>query len=120
MPVDVWQYRESMRFAAMNVDLSGFEVVSRDGTSIGTVDKASNDVRVNYLVVDTGEWLSGRQVVIPAFSVERVDSDTRTIVIDRSRDDIREAPESTPKTLRGARFEDALTGYYHGIYDTGL
>jgi hypothetical protein len=120
MPDDVWQYRESMRFAARNVDLSGFAVVSHDGTPIGTVDKASNDVRVNYLVVDTGEWLSGRQVVIPAYSVERIDSDARTVIVDRSRDDIRDAPQSTPKSLRTARFEDALTGYYHGIYDTGL
>jgi hypothetical protein len=120
MPIDVWQYRESMRFAASTVDLSGFEVVCRDGSSIGTVDKASNDVRVNYIVVDTGDWLSGRQVVLPAYTVERVDSDARKVFIDRTRDDIRDAPEFSPKKLRGARFEDALTGYYHGIYDTGL
>ena len=120
MPDDVWQYRESMRFAMQNVDLSGFEVVSRDGTSIGTVDKASNNVRVNYIVVDTGDWLSQRQVVRPAFTVERVDSAARSVVVDRTRDDIRDAPESSPERLRGARFEDALTGYYHGIYDTGL
>jgi len=120
VPIDVWQYRESMRFAASNVDLSGFEVVCRDGSSIGTVDKASNDVRVNYIVVDTGDWLSGRQVILPAYTVERVDSDGRKVFIDGTKDDIRNAPEFSRQTLRGARFEDALTGYYHGIYDTGL
>jgi hypothetical protein len=120
VPHDVWQYRESMRFAARNIDLSGFEVVGRDRTSIGTIDKASNDVRVNYIVVDTGDWLQQRQVVLPAYTVERVDAEARKVFIDRTRDDIRDAPESNPKKLRGARFEDALTGYYHGIYDTGL
>ncbi len=120
MTVDLWQYRESMRFAARNIDLSGFEVVGRDGASIGTVDKASNDVKVNYIVVDTGEWLSGRQVILPAYTVERVDADARKVFIDQTSEDIRNAPESSRKKLRGARFEDALTGYYHGIYDTGL
>jgi hypothetical protein len=117
---DLWQYRESMRFATRNIDLSGFEVVARDGQSIGTVDKASNDVKVNYIVVDAGEWLSGRQVILPAYTVERVDPDARKVFLDRTSEDIRNAPESNPKKLRGARFEDALTGYYHGIYDTGL
>jgi hypothetical protein len=119
MPADIWQYRESMAFSASGVDVSGFEVVGRDGT-IGTVDKASNDVRVNYIIVDTGEWLSGRQVILPAGTVERIDPTGRKVIIDRTKDDIRNAPEFHPKELRSAKFEDALTGYYHGVYDTGL
>ena len=119
MSTDVWQYRESMAFSAASVDLSGFEVVGPDG-SIGTVDKASNDVRVNYLIVDTGEWLSGKQVILPAATVERIDAAARKVIIDLTMDDIRSAPEFQPKRLRTAKFEDALTGYYHGVYDTGL
>jgi len=119
MPGDVWKYRESMAFSASSVDVSGFEVVGKDG-SIGTVDRASNDVRVNYLIVDTGEWLSGRQVVLPAATVERIDPEASRVIIDRYRDDVRSAPEFHPKELRSARFEDALTGYYHGMYDTGM
>jgi hypothetical protein len=119
MPVDVWQYRESTKFSAQSVDLSGFEVVGRDG-SIGTVDKASNDVRVNYIIIDTGDWLPGRQVMLPAYAVERIDAGARKVYIDRTREEIRNSPELDPKELRSARFEDALTGYYHGMYDTGL
>ena len=119
MPADVWQYRESMAFSAASVDVSGFEVVGPDG-SIGTVDKASNEVRVNYIIVDTGDWLSGRQVILPAGTVERIDAAARKVIIDRTKDDIRDAPEFDPKTLGSRKFEDALTGYYHGLYDTGL
>ena len=119
MPASVWQYRESMAFSANSVDVSGFEVVGPDG-SIGTVDKASNDVRVNYIIVDAGDWLSGRQVILPAGTVERIDPSARKVIIDRTKDDIRNAPEFNPKQLRSAKFEDALTGYYHGMYDTGL
>jgi hypothetical protein len=116
---DVWKYRESMAFSASSVDVSGFEVVGPDGT-IGTIDKASNDVRVNYIIVDTGDWLSGRQVLLPAATVERIDAAARQVMIDLTMDDIRSAPEFHPKELRSTKFEDALTGYYHGVYDTGL
>ena len=119
MPADVWQYRESMVFSASSVDISGFEVVSPDG-SIGTVDKASNEVRVNYIIVDTGEWLAGRQVILPAEPSSGSTPAARKVMIDRTKDDIRNAPEFHPKELRSAKFEDALTGYYHGMYDTGL
>ncbi len=119
MPEDVWQYRESMRFSAGSVDVSGFEVVGPDG-SIGTIDKASNDVRVNYIIIDAGDWLSRRQVILPAYTVTRIDASARKVFIDRAKDDIRSAPEFHPKKLRSASFEDALTGYYHGMYDTGL
>lgn len=119
MPSNVWQYRKSMAFAANSVDLSGFEVVGPDG-SIGTVDKASNDVRMNYIIVDTGKWLSGRQVTLPAATVEHIDVAAKKVIIDRTKDDIRGAPEFHHKDLRTSRFEDALTGYYHGMYDTGL
>jgi hypothetical protein len=119
MAEDVWQFRESMAFSVAGVDLSGYEVVGTDG-SIGTIDKASNDVRVNYVIVDTGEWLSGRQVVLPARTVVRIDTAARKVIIDRSRDDIRDAPEFHSRQLRSASFQDALTGYYHGMYDTGL
>ena len=111
---DVWQYRPSMAFAANSVDLTGFEVVGRDG-SIGTVDRESNDVRVNYVVVDTGDWLPGRQVMLPAYTVERIDPAARRVVVDRTRDDIRRAPDLLPEQRRAARFEDTLTGYYHGL-----
>jgi PRC-barrel domain protein len=119
MAQDVWQFRESMKFAAGSVDLSGYEVVGPDG-SIGTIDKVSNDVRVNYVVVDAGDWLGGRQVILPAYTVTRVDPSARKVFIDRTRDDIRDAPEFSPEKRRTASFEDALTGYYHGMYDTGL
>lgn len=119
MPPDVWKYRESMRFSASSVDVSGFEVVGSDG-SIGTIDRMSNDVRVNYVIVDTGDWLAGRQIVLPAATVERIDPASRKVIIELTRDDIRSAPEFHPKDLRSAKFEDALTGYYHGMYDTGL
>ncbi len=119
MAVDVWQYRDSMAFAARGVDLTGFEVIGKDGP-VGRVDRASNDVRVNYLVVDTDEQVSGRQLLLPAYAVERIDPAARRVHVDRSRQELRDAPDFVPEQRRRAGFEDALTGYYHGLYDTGF
>jgi len=42
------------------------------------------------------------------------------VVVDRSRKEIEEAPDVTRVEMRRARFQDRLTAYCHGLYDTGL
>ena len=119
MPADVWNFRDFRAITAGDVNLSGFEVVGRDG-SIGVVDKASSQVSASYLVVDTGDWHPGHQVILPAGTVERIDPDKRVVVVDRTRKEIEDAPDLTRAEMRRARFQDRLSGYYHGLYDTGL
>ena len=51
--------------------LEGFEVRAPDGT-IGTVDKATYDIGASYLVVDTGPWIFGKRVLLPAGLIHRV------------------------------------------------
>jgi hypothetical protein len=56
-------------------NLRGYKVIARDG-AIGSVnDLYFDDERwaVRYFVVDTGNWLSGRRVLISPISVERSD-----------------------------------------------
>lgn len=118
MTTDLWQFRESMAFAAKGVDLSGFEVVGKDGP-VGSVDKASNDVRVDHIIVDAREVL-GRRVLLPAGTVERIDTGARKVFLDRTREEIRNAPEFDPHDRGKASYQDALHGYYHGLYDVGL
>ena len=119
MTADVWSYRDEYHIPSGDLDFSGFEVIGRDG-SIGTVDRATNKVSASYLVVDTGDWHPGHQVILPAATVESVDGDRRVIRVDRSRKEIEEAPDVTPHDMRTARYQDRLHGYYHGLYDTGL
>lgn len=119
MTKDIWNYRDSRHVPGGDVDLSGFEVVGRDGP-IGTVDRASTEVSASYLIVDTGDWHPGHQVLLPAFLIERIESGRRTVVVDRSREEIAAAPDVDVKRLGQVRFQDRLSGYYHGLYDTGL
>lgn len=119
MPTDLWEFRDFRPIAAGDVDLSGFEVMGRDG-SIGVVDKVTNRVSACFLVVDTGDWHPHHQVILPAITIERIDPDRRLLFVDRTRKEIEEAPDVTPKDLRTASFKDRLSGYYHGLYDSGL
>ena len=72
--------------------LDGFEVRAPDGT-IGTVDKATYDVGASYLVVDTGPWIFGKRVLLPAGVIQRVDRNAGIVHVGRTRDEIRSAPE---------------------------
>jgi hypothetical protein len=72
--------------------LTGFSVEALDG-SIGKIDEASNEVGSSYLVVDTGPWIFGKKVMLPAGVVRDVDLDTQTIFVNRTKDEIKDAPE---------------------------
>jgi len=84
----IWTYRE----VDAGIDLTGFEVEARDG-SIGKVEEATRQTGTGHLVVDTGTWIFGRRVLLPAGIVERVDTVREKVFVNRSRDEIRNAPE---------------------------
>ena len=71
---------------------AGYTVEARDG-EIGKVDKHSNEPGSSYLVIDTGPWIFGKKVVLPAGVVERVDPDTETVFVNVAKDDVKNAPE---------------------------
>jgi Protein of unknown function (DUF2795) len=84
----VWRYRR----VDTDVDLTGYSVEAVDG-SIGTVDEATAQAKESYLVVDTGPWIFGVRVLLPAGVVDRIDTAGRTVYVDRSREEIKNAPE---------------------------
>ena len=75
-----------------DVDLTGFKVEAVDG-SIGKIDEATYDVGGSYLIVDTGPWIFGKKVMLPAGVVQRVDPESETVFVNRNKDEIKNAPE---------------------------
>jgi hypothetical protein len=73
-------------------DIVGYKVEAIDG-SIGKVDKATYDISGSYIAVDTGPWIFGKKVLLPAGVLERVDRDDEKVYINRTRDQIKNAPE---------------------------
>jgi hypothetical protein len=73
-------------------DLRGDDILARDG-AIGSVHDAYFDDEhwaLRYLVVDTGNWLPGRQVLISPASVRAVGADD--LQVDLSRAQVEQAP----------------------------
>jgi hypothetical protein len=92
-------------------DLSGFSVEALDG-SIGKIDEASNDVGAGYVVVDTGPWIFGKKVMLPAGVIRDVDLDTETVFVNRTKDQIKNAPEFDESTYRDDAYRSDLGAYY--------
>lgn len=92
-------------------DLIDFDVQATDG-KVGKVMEATYEAGESYLVVDTGMTLLSKRVVLPAGVVERVDHDDSTVYVDRSKDEIKAAPEFDEERYRGAAYREELSGYY--------
>ena len=106
--VDMWSYRTQKVTGA---DLTGCTVEAIDG-KIGKVDEATQDVGGSYVVVDTGPWIFGKKVVLPAGVISDVDLDTETVFVDRTKDEIKNAPEFDEKTYRDQGYRSQLGDYY--------
>jgi hypothetical protein len=86
---DLWTYNDS---ALVGNALVGLEVVAVDG-EIGKVDEASDEAGTSGIVVDTGAWIFGKKVLLPAGVVDRVDLDEEKVYVNRTKDEIKNAPE---------------------------
>ena len=105
---DMWTYRER---TWTDLDLEGFEVEAKDG-KIGKIDEASKEVGGSYLVVDTGPWIFGKKVLLPAGVIETVDLDEQKVYANRTKDEIKSAPEFDEATFRDTAYRDRVGSYY--------
>ncbi len=109
---DIWTYQSQP--GIIGSDLVGFHVEATDG-GIGKIDEASEETGRNLLVVDTGPWIFGKKVLIPAGIVDRVDLDGETVYVNRTKDEIKNAPEFDRDTHLGdEEYQNRLGGYYAG------
>jgi len=103
-----WTYRQQDWH---NVDLTDFTVEATDG-EIGTIDSATNELNGSYLIVDTGTWIFGKKVVLPAGVVSSVDDKNHRLLVDRTKEQIKNAPEFDEEILEQPEYRDRLGGYY--------
>jgi hypothetical protein len=94
-----------------NVDLSGFKVEALDG-SIGKVDEATYEAGGSFIVVDTGPWIFGKKVMLPAGVLRDIDLDTETVFVNRMKDQIKNAPEFDEQRYSDQGYRNELGSYY--------
>lgn len=107
--IDIWTYPD--RELMGSIDLSGFKVEATDG-EIGTVDEATYEVGASYLVVDTGPWIFGKKTMLPAGVIERIDPDDRRIWVNRTKDEIKNAPEFDESSYHDTSYRSDIGDYY--------
>jgi hypothetical protein len=112
--MDPWTYGDVDTIGVdmtRGLDLTGFSVEATDG-GIGKVDEATYDTSSSYIVVDTGPWIFGKKVLLPAGVVERIDLDTETVYVGRTKDEIKEAPEFDETGYRDEEYRRRVGAYY--------
>ncbi|WP_369187996.1 PRC-barrel domain containing protein [Streptomyces sp. R08] len=111
MTDNMWGYRAESGYQT-GTDLTGFKVEASDG-SIGKVDKHSEDVGTAYIVVDTGVWIFGKQVLLPAGVISSIDVAERTVHVGRTKEEIKNSPEfDKDKHIGDAGYHEQVGGYY--------
>ena len=94
-----------------DVDIVGYGVEAVDG-SIGKVDDGTYDTGASYVVVDTGPWIFGKKVMLPAGVIRGIDSEDETVFVNRTKDQIKNAPEFDESLTADAGYRDRIGSYY--------
>jgi hypothetical protein len=127
MPYYIYAFRiKCLREVIMlrSVDeLTGYKLLSKDG-EIGKVkDFFFDDYTwtIRYMVADTGNWLSGRTVLISTYSLEKPDLSAEHFPVNLTKKQIENSPDVDTQMPVEKHNEAELTKYYGWPdYWTGL
>jgi hypothetical protein len=89
----------------------GYGVEALDG-SIGKIDDATLEAGSGTLIVDTGPWIFGKKVMLPIGVITSVDHDDQKVFVNRTKDDIKNAPEFDDSLIADEAYRNRLGSYY--------
>jgi sporulation protein YlmC with PRC-barrel domain len=113
--------------------ITGYAIVASDGR-VGTVsDFLFDDAswRVRWMVVDTGNWLSGRKVLLPPSVLGHRDSAARQFAVRLTTQQVKDSPDVDTERPVSRQTESGIydyygwapywgTGFYMGGYGYGV
>jgi sporulation protein YlmC with PRC-barrel domain len=94
--------------------LNGYKLHSLDGI-IGSAKEFYFDDRhwaIRYLVANTGNWLTGRKVLISPYSLNRVDTAAEALSVQLTKNQIEASPSIDSEEPVSRQFEESYYGYY--------
>jgi uncharacterized protein YrrD len=94
--------------------LENFLLKSLDG-EIGEVEEFYFDDKhwaIRYLVANTGNWLTGREILISPHAILSVKKDEQQILIDLTKKQIEESPSLDHAKSLSRQFEETYYSYY--------
>lgn len=95
-------------------ELSGFKIIALDG-AIGEVEEFYFDDErwtLRYIIVNTGTWLAGKQVLISPFSVMRVDREERQLHVALTQSQVEQSPDIDTRQPISRQMEMNYADYY--------
>jgi hypothetical protein len=108
---DMWTYRDAIDVGDTGLNVIGYGVEAIDG-SIGKVDETTYEGHGSYIVVDTGPWIFGKRVMLPAGVIRDVDDTEEKVFVHRTRDEIKNAPELDDALVLDEDYRGQLGTYY--------
>ncbi|MBO4271769.1 PRC-barrel domain-containing protein [Microbispora triticiradicis] len=111
MTPDLWSYPDTVYGAGGQMDIVGYDVQAVDG-KIGSVDEATYEAGQSYIVVDTGPWIFGKKVMLPASVVKSMDRQDRKVFVTRTKQEIKNAPEYDEAAAMQPEYRERLADYY--------
>jgi hypothetical protein len=111
--VEIWTYKANEPIE--DLELTDYSVEATDG-EVGKVTEYSDELGSSWLVVDTGPWIIGKKILLPAGTITEINADEQKIYVDRSRDEIKNSPEHDPSGYRDQEYRLALAEYYARFY----
>jgi hypothetical protein len=94
--------------------MKGYQLRGLDG-KIGSVEELYFDDHhwtIRYLVADTGNWLSGREVLISPYALGDVNSDEKYIDVDLTKKQIERSPSLATDRPVSQQFEASYYEFY--------
>ncbi|MFD8982908.1 PRC-barrel domain containing protein [Streptomyces sp. NPDC059564] len=109
---EIWNHDPATGYER-GLDLVGYKVEATDG-AIGKIDEHSEEVGASHLVVATGVWIFGKHVLLlPAGIIRRIDTAEQKVYVDRTKEQIRHAPDfDEAKYGGGPSYLDEFSHYY--------
>lgn len=99
-------------------EVTGYHIAATDGEIGHVSDFFASEMEwiIRYMLVDTRNWLPGRKVLISPDWIEAVDWADAEVVINHTREQVKQSPEFDPKGDLTRDYEANLYNHYDFPY----
>jgi hypothetical protein len=97
------------------IEVSGYHIQAADG-GIGHIEDFIIDDEtwaIRYLIIVTRNWWPGKKVLVSTQWIERVSWSERKVLVNLTRETIRQSPEYTEESLLTRDYETGLHRHYN-------
>ena len=95
-------------------EVTGYDIHATDGDVGEVEDFIIDDVtwKIHFLVVETGNWFSGKKVLISPHWIKDVKWQEQNVTINHSKEEVKNSPEYDSSQPLNETYEHSLNDYY--------